>query len=463
MIAPADRSLPRADAGLLVALYALEVAALLAALAFNRYYNFFGDLTVQRAIVLIVPVALSLASCSYVVFRYRRLRRIDARQFTFTLAANLIAIALLLAAGELVVRAFSVRAPTGRSFAGTVLLPKSWDEVKARNAEVVAQANVSYLVADDVLGWVPGTNRRSADGLYSSSAEGLRSARPGISYAASPAPHRVAIVGDSYTFGLEVPFEDSWGSALEKSLGTDVTVLNLGVNGYGVDQASLRYERDGRPWRPEVAIFGFIEHDLYRSLSVYSFVTFPDWDLAFSKPRFVLTAGRLERLSDRVVSPAQILTTSSVTDLPFLGYDPGYNPDEWEQHLYDASFLIRFLLSRFPRWPAEGTGDRDNELEEINSELVVRFTRRATADGTAPVVAYFPSRGDFTGQDRSTKDRVLAALQRKGVAYLDLTSCIGAIGEEQAFIPGRPHYSAEGNAAVARCLLPAVRDRLTRR
>jgi hypothetical protein len=41
----------------------------------------------------------------------------------------------------------------------------------------------------------------------------------------------VAVVGDAYTFTLEVPFEDSWGSRLESALGSRIRVLNFGVEG----------------------------------------------------------------------------------------------------------------------------------------------------------------------------------------------------------------------------------------
>jgi hypothetical protein len=37
-----------------------------------------------------------------------------------------------------------------------------------------------------------------------------------------------------------------------ESLGAQRTVLNLGVDGYGVDQAVLRYERDARPWKAQM-------------------------------------------------------------------------------------------------------------------------------------------------------------------------------------------------------------------
>jgi len=86
-------------------------------------------------------------------------------------------------------------------------------------------------------------NRQGGGELYFSSTEGLRSPRTNISFAARRPRHRVALVGDSFTFGMEVPYEDTWGAQLERALAGDVQVLNFGVDGYGVDQAYLRYRK----------------------------------------------------------------------------------------------------------------------------------------------------------------------------------------------------------------------------
>ena len=56
--------------------------------------------------------------------------------------------------------------------------------------------------------------------------------------------------------------------------------------------------------------------------------------------------------------------------------------------------------------------------------------------------------------------RVLSVLRESGVESLNLTSCVRETTPESAFIGGRRHYSAVGNAAVARCLLPVVRAHL---
>jgi hypothetical protein len=452
------------DAALLIALYAFEASALVAALAINRYYNILGTLTMRQAAALWIPVVLCLASGVFVALWFVRAVSSEYRQVTFALILNLVGVVLGFVTAEVLVRTFSVSMPTGEWFAGTLLLPKDWDDIRARHKEALAQLppELSYLVTDDLLGWVPGRSRQSSDGLYASSEEGIRSSSAGIVYGTRAAEQWVAIVGDSFTFGLEVPFESSWGAVLERMLGPNVAVLNFGVDGYGVDQAVLRYERDARPWKPDVSILGFIEHDLLRSLSVYSFVTFPEWGFPFSKPRFVLEGGVLKRLTDRLEGPTRILAEPSIGNLPLIAYDPGYEPEEWDHHVSDASYALRFLRSRFRRWPPPNAETPDAELGPLNTALLSRFIRIAEVDGAIPLIVFFPARSDFTGESHPGRDAVLAALLRAGVEYIDLRSCVGAVGVENAFIPNRPHYSAAGNAAVAQCLSPVVRQALTR-
>ena len=446
---------------MLLVLYALEAASLVLAIALFKYAHRFPALTTRETMWIVAPLAAVVACVAYIV---RGHRRQDTRQFALTLATNALTVGMLLAAAETGIRLFSVPTPEGMSFANTVLLPKDWDHVRRRNAALLktVPANISYFVSDDLLGWTVGRSRRSTDGLYLSSAEGIRSPRSDTAYADRRAAHLVAAVGDSFTFGLEVPFHESWGSRLEKALGSEYTVLNFGVDGYGVDQAYLRYDRDVRPWRPALTVFGFIGHDLYRSMVVYPFVSFPEWGFPFSKPRFTLEAGTLQLLNAPLPRPAEIFARGSITELPFIQYDPGYHAAQWQWQSYHASHVVRFLLSRFARQPVWNPAAEAEALSQFNSELLLSFVRHATHDGTESLIVYFPSRGDFQGQDRSAKSAVLSTLQRLGIHYVDLTSCVQDAGPARAFIAGRPHYSAHGNAAVARCLLPAVLDRLPR-
>jgi hypothetical protein len=349
--------------------------------------------------------------------------------------------------------------------AGVPLLPYDWNAIVERNRELLRRApnNISYFVPDELLGWTLGPGRRSKNGLYASSVEGIRSADPGVSFANDRPKRRIAVVGDSFSFGLEVPFEDSWAHRLQQALGPETQVLNFGVDGYGVDQAYLRYMRDARPWKPDLVIFGFINHDLYRSMAVYAFVSFPEWGLPFGKPRFIVENGKLELLNTPVLSPELLLQRASVFDLPFVQLDRGYKAREWRWHAYYGSRLARLVLSRFEPAPVPGAQTSDAALAEVNAALFASFVETAKKEGSIPYLVYFPSRGDFTGQNRLAKDGILEMLPERRIEHENLTDCIAKLGETAAFIAGRPHYSPAGNAAVAACLEPAVRRALSGR
>jgi hypothetical protein len=274
------------------------------------------------------------------------------------------------------------------------------------------------------------------------------------------ASRRIALVGDSFTFGLEVSYADSWGHQLERALGPDVQVLNFGVDGYGVDQAYLRYARDVRPWQPDVVILGLINHDLFRSLAVYSFVSFPGWPFPFAKPRFVADLDRLALLNVPLPSPESIVAARSIRELPFIEYDPGYRAEDWEWHTLDGSYLYRLLVSHARVWTGPDPRRSDTKVLELNRALVRAFAREASAAGARPLLVYFPSDRDFRrrAEDVGWESLAQTTLRRSGLPYTDVTPCLAKENPAHLFGPG--HYSPLGNAAVAACLRPVVQELL---
>ena len=453
-----------ADGWLFGAFYLLEGAASLLAVALYKYHDRLDTLSPRQALVLLAPLAAVIAASSFIGWTSWSANASGRRRFGLALTANLLSVTLLVGAAEVLVRLLAVDTVMGPSFAGTLLLPRSWERQRARNAALLKRApnNISYFVPDTLLGWTVGPSRRSSDGMYLSSTEGIRSPQTGMSYRDEPTRRRIATVGDSFTFGLESSYDETWQVHLGRSLGTDVSVLNFGVDGHGIDQAYLRYRRDVRPRNPEITILGFIDHDIVRAMSVYTFLAFPAWGMPFSKPRFDLRGDRLALLNVPVISPERMLEAREVADLPLLEHERGFNREEWEPRAVHASYLLRYIVSRFPRWPAQPEMQWTERALALNRALILAFARDAASAGTLPLVVYFPTRGDFEGLDRSATVELLAAASAAGIRHLDLTSCIGEIGPQRAFRDAHQHYSAEGNAAVARCLAPPVRDLLAR-
>lgn len=144
---------------------------------------------------------------------------------------NVIVVASLLLVTEGAVRLAVERKWIGEELGGHLLYPRQWEHVAIRYREVLAKAQTkpTYIISDEVLGWTIGPARTSENGQYFSSVEGLRSATAGVSLKQNSPGCRIAVVGDSYTFGENVGYEYTYASLLEKALDSRCQVVNFGV------------------------------------------------------------------------------------------------------------------------------------------------------------------------------------------------------------------------------------------
>jgi len=471
--------------------YALETALLLVALTIykkaGRPLAQFVSTPAGHMLVLGTIASVALGLVTIAVLHNSNLRR----QFLPMVALNLVVLVVLFAVAESLIRSLVSQTSAGPAFGNTILLPRSWESESARNREILRQAaqRRSYLVPDADLGWAIRPDARNRDynlefeleylrrarasshgdelagagprvsatddSVYLSSTEGLRSQHAGISLSALPYRHRIALVGDSFTFGLEVRYEETWGHQLELALGSDYQVLNFGVDGYGVDQAYLRYRRDATKWRPEIVVLGVVSDDLHRTMCVYGFLCFPGSQIPFSKPRFLVEGDSLRRLDRPAIAADSIFSMHSIGELPLIEYDHDYDPYEWDWHSYDISYAIRYLLSRYRRWSPPRAAVSDSALEAVNAALFRAFVRDVRNNGAAPVVLFFPSRselsptwhGPLVGRD---------VLRRSGVPFIDMTPCITRLPASERYVV--LHFSPAANAAVASCLRDARPD-----
>ena len=442
-------------------LYLLETSCVVAALAAHQSSGEpLSALVAGRYGLFFLAGLLGVVGLTaYLIGQYRTAGTAQQRQLAFTVVINLTTVLVAFGFGEAIVRLLASQTLAGPTLLDTLLLPRSWSHERTRYRDLLKQVPTPYWVPDEWLGWTVGPNR--GGGMYSSSSEGIRSAAPNIRYADRQPRYRIATVGDSFTFALDVPFEASWPNRLEQQFGSTVQVLNFGVAAYGVDQAYLRYLRDVRPWHPDVVVLGFIQPDLFRSLGVYSFVSHPQWAFPFAKPRLIVdAAGTVRSLNVPVPSPQEIFAVNAITDLQFIEYDPGFEPMEWRWRTYYHSYLVRFVLSRLRGSPEE----RDRTSREaiaLNAAIIASFAKVAEGEGSTALVVYFPGRSDFPEQRRE-KAAVLTLLRERGIRYEDLTSCMGKLGVSELFSESSRHYSAKGNERVSTCLYPMLRDYLRR-
>jgi hypothetical protein len=409
---------------------------------------------------MLVGIGVASAAILVLIVLFMRGRPGSARAMVVAIGANLITVSISFVVAEGLLHMIATPGVTGVKI-GAVDLPSTWDHIRRENLLLMRSATPTgtwvepYIVSDPELGWTNGPNRTSADGLYASSVEGIRTAVAGVTLAERTPSYRVAIVGDSYTFSLEVPFVDSWGYHLEELLGKDTQVLNFGVDGYGVDQSFLRYQRDVVAWQPDVVLLGFIQDDFWRSTFVYPLVD-RGWMIPFSKPRFVVNEqDDLSVINIPLLAPAQILSTLNVLDLPFVDFAVGYEPLQWYLRRDGVPLLLRYLHALFPRWPTAGEHNSLEAIVELNVRLLEEFVQLATRNGSIPILVYFPTGSDFESTRRDSLAK--RVLERFGQPVIDLTRCLSEVPHESRRVPSGNHYTGLANRRAAECVVDELR------
>lgn len=82
---------------------------------------------------------------------------------------------------------------------------------------------------------------------------------------AEPGVVRILLVGDSYTVGHGVQYEQSWPALVReyfKRDGKSVEIINAGVAGYSTTQEVLYLEQLLEKYHPQIAVIGFVTHDV---------------------------------------------------------------------------------------------------------------------------------------------------------------------------------------------------------
>jgi hypothetical protein len=119
--------------------------------------------------------------------------------------------------------------------------------------------------------------------------DGMRD--PGDLTIAKPANTlRVALLGDSMTESLQVPFEQSWGRLVQEKIGPvdgkKVEVVNFGNSGYSTTQECLLLEEKVFKYQPDLVIVGYSSRDMMENWAP------PDETLSNVRPAALKIPGR---------------------------------------------------------------------------------------------------------------------------------------------------------------------------
>lgn len=191
--------------------------------------------------------------------------------------------------------------------------------------------------------------------ILNTNSKGLRGTSE-YKYERTPGKQRIVALGDSFTFGAEVPDNATYAHYLETQV-SNSEVLNFGVQGYGHDQILLYLKEEGIKYHPDIVMLGFTYIDIYRNIENF---------FAYAKPKFTLTPAGLQLTNVPVSTPERVLA------------EEPYRP---------KSFDILFILKEKVRW---ALGKNEAEAREVTGRLLDEIAGTTRRIGAVPVFVYLP-------------------------------------------------------------------------
>ena len=302
-------------------------------------------------------------------------------------------------------------------------------------------------VYSEVYGWAlrPGAQYYGRGGeRITVNTDGYR----GAPHAGPPAPDatRVVMLGDSITFGTGVGDDDTFSSRLDAQ--PDLEVLNLGVDGYGTDQALIRLDREGIGHRPHVVILNFcLRNDYFDNALPVAL-----YDGRSPKPYFTLSRGTLMRHDTHLrLSPRQRVAVTLIEQsylVNALAHLGGARPESVGDELDAEDWGARrqAVLADFPR------------AAELTRRLILAMAERSALAGAAFVVLVHPDRRAWSGDEALVRPLTVGGLGGARVVLMKEQYVARNLAFGDVTLDRLGHLSPKGHAAAAEIIRAVIRD-----
>jgi hypothetical protein len=291
---------------------------------------------------------------------------------------------------------------------------------------------------DELLGWVNLPNVHLPD-MYGPGVEVRTNSqrfrnRQDFTRAVPEGRIRIICSGDSFTFGYGVSNDEVW---CERLVGLDprLETVNMGLGGYGVDQAYLWYRRDGVRLDHDIHLFAFLTDDFRRMRS--------DRFMGYGKPFLSI------RNDSLVVTNHPVPRTSWWTRRRALH-------GEAVARLNVVRLARRLFRLDDPAGAVEREAEETRRLQAIVSRIFADLCWTNRSKGSELVLVYFPGAWDYTGSARTDTWRrfVREEAAKQGIVFLDLVEELRRVPptEVDGLYAPNAHFSVAGNEWAAQVL-----------
>ena len=270
----------------------------------------------------------------------------------------------------------------------------------------------------------------------------------------SPGEVRIAILGDSMTFAVQVPQADTFAQRMENDLGAadpwrPFRVINGGVQGYGPVEELMFYRAVIRPLQPDVVlVMVFVANDAVEAVDSAG-------RLDESRPSVERAQAETTNMVRRTVRRSMVLQTVKL------------RVDEVRDWLRpsEAPTVSRPLSTYIPQVP-----DEIARGLALTCDVIGRLRDEGAKDGTRVGIVLVPARFQLNDEDYGHLSRTVAAAGQQllrdkaterfaealaplGLPMLDLLPVLRAQPDPAGlFFTQNVHFTVRGHAVVAEAL-----------
>lgn len=337
------------------------------------------------------------------------------------------------------------------------------DEISTNHSVIINNfiaQKTNYISFSPSLGWTIKEN--GAASLYKANSAGIRGNKE---YALTPPlrVRRVSTFGDSFTHGTGVKNPETWQAVME-SHDSNLEVINFGVGGFGLDQAYLRYLENGRQYKSDIVLIGFMSKDIFRHVNTYRPFYYSDTGLPFAKPRFVIKNEKLSLLPNQMqkLHDYKMLLLHPHEVLSRMGINDYYYKKRYRSNSFDWSWTVRLVnvamqnvikKSHKKGVIVNGRYNENSEAFLVTKKIFDEFYNETIKNNSMPIILIFPYKNDvirFHKQKEKLYSNLLSYFDSTGYRYLDLMDAFEGADVEDLFAG---HYSPLGNRLVAEFIL----------
>ena len=308
-----------------------------------------------------------------------------------------------------------------------------------------------FHVADSTLGWIGRPEYRGRfrsqdfDVVIEHDAQGFRRATFDTDKLAE-STRRIALLGDSFTWGWGVENNELFANLLQERLGTSVLVKNYGVNAFGTAQELLLFDRYVQELDPDTVIVMLYANDLDENVDPRK----------GKRPWFELEDGQL-------VARNQPVSTPSIGLFKQLS--------QKSTAISTIKFTYHLVIDAF-KSPPEGIYEYvepviPEDRWALMAALLAELHRRCGLDDPECElrIVYIPTRAEVSAYDADQVPVVPAGLKeicdKAGIHFLDLRPDLYSAWQQAeppawdvtpVYFPHDGHLDTRGHQVVAEAL-----------